>query len=164
MINKRASGVLLHITSLPSLYGIGDLGPEAYRFADFLFSAGQSYWQVLPLTSTNPALGNSPYSSFSVFGGNQLLISPDLLLEEGFIRKQDMELLEPFPEGSVVYEKVREFKYRLLGQAYQNHKHRIVEDPDFKNFCEQNAYWLNDHSLFVALKSKFEDKIGRAHV
>jgi len=157
-MENRRSGVLLHITSLPSLYGIGDLGPEAYRFVDFLFASGQHYWQILPLTSTNPALGNSPYSSFSVFGGNPLLISPQLLIEDGFIRQQDLEFSDVFPEDKVLYEKVRIFKDKILEQAYQNHKYRIMKDADFNIFCEENAYWLEDHSLFVALKLKFEDK------
>jgi len=89
--NKRGSGVLLHVTSLPSPYGIGDLGPTAYRFADFLAQAKQTYWQVLPLNPTDPAYGNSPYSSISAFGGNTLLLSPDLLIEEGLLSKTEME-------------------------------------------------------------------------
>jgi 4-alpha-glucanotransferase len=84
-MDKRGSGILLHVTSLPSSYGVGDLGPEAYRFTDFLAQAKQSYWQVLPLNPTNPAYGNSPYSSISAFAGNTLLISPDLLIEEGLL-------------------------------------------------------------------------------
>ncbi len=89
-MKNRGSGVLLHITSLPSPYGIGDLGPWAYRFADLLFQAKQKYWQVLPLNPTDPGSGNSPYSSSSAFAGNTLLISPELLLESGFISKDGM--------------------------------------------------------------------------
>jgi 4-alpha-glucanotransferase len=97
-MNKRGSGILLHITSLPSSYGVGDLGPGAYRFADFLTGAKQTTWQVLPLNPTYPIYGNSPYSSISAFAGNTLLISPDLLIEEGLLSREDLEPVPPFPE------------------------------------------------------------------
>ena len=90
-MKTRRSGILLHITSLPSPDGIGDLGPGAYRFADFLADAGQSIWQILPLNPTSSASGNSPYSSFSAFAGNPLLISPERLLEEGYLVPGDFE-------------------------------------------------------------------------
>jgi len=88
---ERRSGILLHITSLPSAYGIGDLGPGAYAFADFLQRSRQSCWQGLPLNPTDPFYGNSPYSSVSAFAGNTLLISPDRLLEEGLLSREDLE-------------------------------------------------------------------------
>lgn len=97
-MNKRASGILLHITSLPSRFGIGDMGPEAYRFADFLRDSGQSYWQVLPLNPTDPAFGNSPYSGPSSYAGNPLLISPELLREAGYISADDLSSND-FPGG-----------------------------------------------------------------
>lgn len=97
-MNKRGPGILLHVTSLPSSYGVGDLGPEAYRFADFLAKTKQSYWQVLPLNPTDPIHGNSLYSSLSAFAGNTLLISPDLLLEEGLLSRADLEPIPPFPQ------------------------------------------------------------------
>ena len=84
----RGSGIFLHITSLPSPYGIGDLGPEAYRFVDFLSENKQSYWQILPLSMTDPAFGNTPYNSISAFAGNSLLISPALLMVEGLLHKE----------------------------------------------------------------------------
>ena len=90
IIKKRSSGILLHITSLPSKYGIGDLGPEAYKFADQLHAAGQRFWQILPLNPTEIGMGNSPYSSHSAFAGNPLLLSPDLLLEDGLLGKKDL--------------------------------------------------------------------------
>ena len=90
-MKKRISGILLHITSLPSRYGIGDLGPGAYQFVDFLASSGQNLWQILPLNPTDGACGNSPYSSFSAFGLNTLLISPDLLLDDGYLTKSDLK-------------------------------------------------------------------------
>ena len=84
-MRERKSGILMHVTSLPSCFGIGDLGPEAYRFADFLHDSGQRIWQILPLNPTKTALGNSPYSIPSAFAGNTQLISPDLLVQEGFV-------------------------------------------------------------------------------
>jgi 4-alpha-glucanotransferase len=87
----RKNGTLLHISSLPSPHGIGDLGPEAYRFADFLHDAGQSLWQVLPLNPTSTVYGNSPYSSFSAFAGNPLFISLDRLVEDGFLTADEVK-------------------------------------------------------------------------
>ena len=98
-MKNRGSGILLHITSLPSPYGIGDLGPWAYRFADFLTQAGQTYWQVLPLTPTDQGSGNSPYSSLSAFAGNTLLISPELLCEAGLLSREEISP-PPFSPGS----------------------------------------------------------------
>ncbi|MRR08068.1 MAG: 4-alpha-glucanotransferase, partial [Deltaproteobacteria bacterium] len=86
----RRNGILLHVTSLPSRFGIGDLGPEAYRFADSLHRSGQRIWQILPLPPTDPLTGNSPYSSSSAFAGNPLLISPERLVEEGFLKRSDL--------------------------------------------------------------------------
>ena len=92
-MNKRASGVLLHISSLPSAYGIGDLGPEAYEWVDFLYKSKQTYWQILPLNPTEEINGHSPYSSNSAFAGNTLLISPDLLVKDGLLSKSDLSKL-----------------------------------------------------------------------
>ena len=90
MMKKRESGIFFHITSLPSSYGIGDLGPEAYKFADFLSQNKQSFWQILPLAPTDSAQGNSPYSSTSAFAANPLLISPDIMVQDGFLDKKDI--------------------------------------------------------------------------
>src|SRR5512143_1380326 len=118
-MDKRGSGILLHITSLPSPYGVGDLGPEAYRFADFLGQTRQRCWQVLPLNPTNPVYGNSPYSSLSAFAGNTLLISPDLLLEEGWLTREEIEPIPSFPEDRCNYTDVLPYKEGLLEKAYQ---------------------------------------------
>ena len=109
-MKTRGSGILLHITSLPSAFGIGDLGPQAYKFADFLFQAQQSYWQVLPLNPTDQACGNSPYSSISAYAGNTLLISPELLLDAGFLTAEDVAEVPPLPASRCDYSSVIPYK------------------------------------------------------
>jgi 4-alpha-glucanotransferase len=158
-MDKRGSGILLHITSLPSPYGVGDLGPEAYRFADFLGQARQRYWQVLPLNPTNPAFGNSPYSSISAFAGNTLLISPDLLLEEGFLSKEDLEPVASFPEGRCDFPEVIPYKQKLLERAYQRFKQNGKGREAFEAFCSESSSWLDDFALFVVLKKRFDGKV-----
>ena len=113
----RASGVLLHVTSLPSPYGIGDLGSAALTWIDRLQEAGQSWWQVLPLGPTG--YGNSPYQSLSSFAGNWLLISPDGLISDGLLRASDVAG-QSFPETAVDYDAVTSFKHRLLETAWTN--------------------------------------------
>ena len=111
----RASGVLLHVTSLPSPYGIGDVGPAALAWIDRLHEAGQTWWQALPLGPTG--YGDSPYQSLSSFAGNGLLISPDLLIEDGLLRRGDLQGLS-FPDTAVDYDAVIPFKQRLIGTAW----------------------------------------------
>ena len=98
-MNKRASGLLLHITSLDGKYGIGDLGPQAYHFADFLSRAKQSYWQILPLNPPHSYTNISPYNCLSAFAGNTSLISPELLYKEGYLKKEDIKISDNFPQG-----------------------------------------------------------------
>ncbi len=154
---ERGCGTLLHITSLPSEFGIGDLGPGAYRFADFLHRAGQKYWQILPLNPTSTFSYNSPYSSYSAFAGNPLLISPRLLVEDGFLEKSDIEPLREKNAGSVDYDTVTEKKNRLLARAYDKNRDKLADNEDFDSFCELNSSWLTPCSLFVALKERFGD-------
>ena len=154
-MKTRRSGILLHITSLPSPYGIGDLGPDAYRFADFLAGAGQSIWQILPLNPTSSASGNSPYSSFSAFAGNPLLISPALLLEEGFLMSADLENPPTFADGKVNYEGASAYKHGLLQKAFERFAQRSRQDFEFAGFCSKNAYWLDDYALLVAVREHF---------
>jgi 4-alpha-glucanotransferase len=153
---SRASGILLHITSLPSPFGIGDFGPGAYRFADFLAQARQTYWQILPLTATSSAHGNSPYDSHSAFAGNPLLISPELLLREELLKPEDLEEHAPFPGDRVEYKTVTAYKARLLDKAFERYQSRGGADGGFEKFCDQHAGWLDDYSLFVALKAHFQ--------
>ncbi|MDD3374148.1 MAG: 4-alpha-glucanotransferase [Candidatus Omnitrophica bacterium] len=154
-MSKRKSGVLLHITSLPSPHGIGDFGSGAYQFADFLKNSKQSYWQVLPLNPTDIALSNSPYSSCSAFAGNVLLISPEFLIRDGFLTQNDLKEVK-FSGDRVDYVAVAMHKVDVLYRAFHNVKKTISSDKSFKSFYEKNKVWLDDYSLFVALKEKFE--------
>jgi 4-alpha-glucanotransferase len=140
---KRSSGILLHPTSLPSRFGIGDLGASAYRFIDFLEHSGQKLWQVLPLSPTG--YGNSPYMCFSAIAGNHLLISPDLLLEQGLLTPTDLETVPDFPHNYTDFEQVIPYKHKILALAYT----RFTENPEFKEFCL--APWLHDYALFMAI-------------
>jgi 4-alpha-glucanotransferase len=155
MTPKRASGLLLHITSLPSKYGIGDLGPQAYRFAEFLARAKQRYWQMLPLNPLtlrqNPY---SPYNSISAFAGNTLLISPVLLYQEGLLLKEELKDYPRFAESRVEYPKVVSYKTKLLNAAYERFK-SFKRQSDYERFCIENAAWLDDFALFVAMRQYF---------
>ncbi|MDR3569920.1 MAG: 4-alpha-glucanotransferase [Syntrophobacteraceae bacterium] len=152
----RKSGILLHITSLPSEFGIGDLGRGAYDFADFLADSAQTAWQVLPFNPSSPACGNSPYCSFSAFAGNPLLIAPDLLVKQGYLSPEDLNVdsssNNPF---KVDYEQAAVLKNRLLRKAYENFRQTGDRDCAFKNFANANAHWLDDFALFTSLKEQF---------
>jgi 4-alpha-glucanotransferase len=154
MDKKRGSGILLHLTSLPSAFGIGDLGPWAYRFADFLAESNQRYWQCLPLNPTGMESGNSPYHSTSAFAFNPLLISPELLVQEGFLNRQDLEPLPSFPVKRVDYAAVTTYKERLFSCAFDRFC-TGPEAPDYRVFCDSNRSWLNPFSLFTALKAHY---------
>jgi 4-alpha-glucanotransferase len=158
-MDKRGSGILLHITSLPSSYGVGDLGPEACRFVDFLGQTRQSYWQVLPLNPTNPAFGNSPYSSISAFAGNTLLISPDLLLEDDLLSREDLDPIPPFPEGRCDFPEAIRYKDKLLERAYQHFNQNGKGREPFETFCSESSSWLEDFALFVVLRKRFDGKL-----
>ena len=153
---KRSSGILLHPTSLPGRFGIGDLGPEAYRFIDWLAAAGQSFWQIMPLGPTG--YGDSPYSSFSAFAGNTNLISPEKLVESGLLAEQEVEPPADLPEGRVDYGRVIEYKRGLLERAFQNFKTKVREDEalrrDYEGFLGFASRWLEDYVLFAALKDE----------
>jgi 4-alpha-glucanotransferase len=151
----RASGVLLHVTSLPSPYGIGDVGPSAVAWVDRLHEAGQGWWQGLPLGPTG--YGNSPYQALSSFAGNGLLVSPDWLIEDGLLRPGDCET-RPLPAAAVDYPAVLSLKRRLLERAWTNFSagERPELGPAFEQFCHEQAYWLEDYVLFRALKAKHE--------
>ena len=158
-MKRRGSGVLLHPTSLPSAYGIGDMGPCAYRFADFLDAAKQSYWQILPLNPTDQGIGNSPYSSPSAFAGNTLLISPELLVESGFLASKEVTGPFPFPEGRCDFGSVIPFKAKLFDLAYERFKGKEAERALYDEFCSKNERWIEDFALFMVIKNHFS---GRA--
>jgi 4-alpha-glucanotransferase len=154
----RASGVLLHPTSLPSRFGIGDFGDEAYQFVDFLVSAKQTYWQTLPLGQTG--YGDSPYQCFSAFAGNIYLISPAKLLEDGFLSEDDLRGIPEFSEGKVDFGKAIDFKLPLLEKAFENFRRTDDEAlaETFRMFCQFNAFWLEDYALFRAVKFSQDQK------
>lgn len=151
----RSSGILMHIASLPSPYGIGTFGKEAYEFVDFLVEAGQSYWQILPVGPTGA--GDSPYQSFSTFAGNPYFIDLDLLKEEGLLTKEDYENVDfgNDPE-KVDYEKMFNNKMPILRIAFQNSKGKYKDE--IKNFRLENKAWLEDYALYMAVKSEFDLK------
>jgi 4-alpha-glucanotransferase len=142
----RSSGILLHPTSLPGRFGIGDLGPAAYAFVDFLAAAGQRIWQVLPLGPTG--YGDSPYQSFSSFAGNPLLISPERMIESGYLEPQDVGHVPDLPDERIDFGAVIDFKQALLDRAFA----RFRGGSDYDQFCGHNAAWLEDFALFTALK------------
>jgi len=152
MASPRRSGILLHPTSLPGRFGIGDLGHQAYRFVDFLAAAGQSYWQVLPLSPTG--YGDSPYQALSAFAGNPMLINVERLVELGHLSAADIEDSPVFPEDRVDFGPVIDYKSQLLDRAFDTFR---VSAPSgqrtaFQAFCARQAYWLDDFALFMALK------------
>ena len=150
----RASGVLLHVTSLPSRFGIGDMGPGAFSWIDRLHEADQSWWQALPFGPTG--YGDSPYQALSSFASNGLLISPELLLKDGLLHENACED-SVFPSSAVDYGAVIQFKHRLLDQIWGNFSAGVRKDlgPAYQEFCHLQAHWLEDYALFRALKEKY---------
>ena len=152
MILPRTSGVLLHFTSLPGPFGIGDLGPAAYHFADILQRAHQSVWQILPIVPVG--YGYSPYASPSTFAGNPLLISPEHLLEDGLLVHDDFNDRPVFNPHQVAYDKVIPYKYRLLEKAFKRFQEGVshIDASSFDLYCAANKEWLDDYALFAVLK------------
>jgi 4-alpha-glucanotransferase len=152
VVTSRAGGILLHPTSLPGRYGIGDLGPEAHRFADWLAAAGQSIWQVLPLGPVG--YGESPYQLFSAFAGNPLLISPEILVERGWLEPGDLADAPSFPAESVDFEHVIRWKNALLRKAFERFRtHSSNADREaFSAFAHGHSSWLPSFAHFMALK------------
>ncbi|MDZ4873265.1 MAG: 4-alpha-glucanotransferase [Chroococcidiopsis cubana SAG 39.79] len=154
----RAAGILLHPTSLPGRFGIGDLGLAAYRLIDFLSNSYQQLWQVLPLGPTG--YGNSPYMCYSAMAGNPLLISPEQLQENGLLSQEDFANLPEFESDRVEYDRAIEIKIPLLRKACENFRNNASElqQQEFAGFCRAKGYWLDDYALFMALKDALEDK------
>jgi 4-alpha-glucanotransferase len=158
-MKKRTSGVLLHITSIPSRFGIGDLGPQAYRFAELLSEAGQTYWQILPLNPTDQMSGNSPYSSISAYAGNTILISPDVLVEWGLLIEADLGGMPLFPPEHCDYTQVIPYKESLLDRAFTRFETTGIQRDNFLEFCHNQDYWLEDFALFKVLKKYHEGRM-----
>jgi 4-alpha-glucanotransferase len=152
----RSSGILLHPTSFPGQYGIGDLGAEAYRFIDFLAESSQQFWQVLPLGPTG--YGNSPYMCYSAVAGNPLLISPQRLYNDRLLLDEDFATLPEFPNETVDYDLVIQTKMPLLEKAWERFQTKASKELqwEFQEFCDRKAYWLDDYALFMSLKDAFE--------
>ena len=154
-MGNRESGILLHITSLYSKYGIGDLGQHAYEFVDFLKEGGQKLWQILPVNPTG--FKDSPYQSFSTFAGNPLLICPEELVKLDLLGEDDLMYDSSFPKDRVDYGAVIQFKSALTRKAY--HRFSELDEPLLKEayneFVCNNKSWLEDYALFMALKFHF---------
>jgi len=152
-VQERAAGILMHITSLPSAFGIGDLGSEAYRFIDLLSAGKQKYWQILPLNPTKDQNGHSPYSGISAMAGNTLLISPELLLQEGLVRPDLKKARLPL-DHHVDFKAVEHLKARLLKEAYQNFSKNPGDDlhQAYIAFCKNETGWLDDFALYTVIK------------
>jgi 4-alpha-glucanotransferase len=164
-MRERGSGILAHITSLDSGFGIGDLGPSARRFVDFLSDAHQHYWQILPINPTSRDYDNSPYHSVSAFAFNTNLISPECLVKDGFLDKSDIEAVPEFPLGTVDYDTVIRFKETLFSLAYERFRKERIDASGYDNgpvhyaydeFCRRNSSWLEDFSLFTSLKRHYK--------
>lgn len=154
---QRASGILLHISSLPSRYGIGDMGNEAYTFVEFLAAAGQKLWQVLPLSPTG--YGNSPYSAYSAFACNPLFISLDHMVQRGLLTAADIADVPAFPHDTVDYDRVQQWKAQCYYRAFCTWNNaQGANAPEYLSFCSEQHYWLSDYALFMALKEHFDGK------
>ncbi|RYD05090.1 hypothetical protein N752_10990 [Desulforamulus aquiferis] len=149
---QRQCGILLHPTSLPSKYGIGDFGTEAYDFVDFLSNSNQSLWQILPL---NPVgYGESPFQCYSAFAGNPLLISIDKLMDEGLLSAQEISEIPQFNDKRVEFNSVRKYKFGLLKKAYEKFKNSMPSHG-FERFI-RDSHWLEDYALFMSLKDYYD--------
>lgn len=151
---KRASGILLHISSLPSDYGIGTFGKEAYRFADFLKKSGQSYWQILPLGQTS--YGDSPYQSFSINAGNPYFIDLDLLCSDGLLNKEEYSFLN-WGENStkIDYKVLYDTRYVVLEKAFNRFD---IQDKEYQKFLTDEKEWIDDYALFMSIKKSYNDR------
>ncbi len=153
---KRASGVLMHISSLPGCFGIGTLGKNAFRFVDYLVSMGQSYWQILPLNPISEKGCNSPYQSCSAFAGNELFIDLEVLCDWGYLKPEDYEGINYGNETKVDYSALYKSRQSAFLKLYKNFCKDIPKD--FYEFCKENSAWLQDYALFMAIKEQSGDK------
>lgn len=151
----RRSGVLLPVSSIPSVYGIGTFSRQAYEFIDFLEKAGQAYWQILPLGPTG--YGDSPYQSFSTFAGNPYYIDLEAFIQDGFLTREECDSYIWYDTVSYVdYEKIYQSRHRILRKAFQRSDYR--QQADFQEFMAKNGFWLGDYALYMAIKDFFEGR------
>jgi len=153
MKNDRASGILLHPTSLPGKYGIGTLGKACFDFIDFLVRAGQTYWQILPLGPTGYA--DSPYQCFSAHAGNPNLIDLDLLVKSKLLEGEDLEDFPHLSENQVEFDAVQKARLPILKKAFERFLHYAdnIDKMAYRNFLKEQSKWINDYALFMAIKS-----------
>ncbi len=155
---ERSAGILLHPTSLPGKFGIGDLGYEAYNFVNFLEATGQKLWQVFPLGPTG--YGDSPYQCFSAFAGNPLIISPEKLSEKGLLNDKDLEDTPQFDQHKVDFGSIINYKKSLLKKSFENYKaNSDNEKKSFDQFCKKNKIWLDDFAFFMAAKDFHDGEV-----
>ncbi len=158
MKNERASGILLHPTSLPGKYGIGTLGKSCFDFIDFLVKAGQTYWQILPLGPTGYA--DSPYQCFSAHAGNPNLIDPDLLVKVKLLEADDLNDFPRLPEDFVDFDAIQKARLPILKKAYERFLHYAdnIQKMAYRNFLKEHSKWINDYALFMAIKANREQR------
>lgn len=150
----RQQGILMPISSIPSAYGIGTFGKESYRFVDFLHSAGQTLWQILPLGPTG--YGDSPYQSFSTFAGNPYFIDLELLVEAGYLTEAECDACDFGSDGeSIDYERIYLERFGILRKAYERGYAKVCKTEDYLAFVEENAFWLEDYTLYMAVKDSY---------
>lgn len=160
-MEKRSSGILMHISSLPSEYGIGDFGKKAYEFVDFLSETNQKLWQILPMGPTG--YGDSPYQSYSAFAGNFLFIDMEEFVEADYIKSESLNRLKNLNyKDNLDYENIKIEKSKVLEVVFEEFIRRVKEEKisekEYENFKKNNEYWLNDYSLYMVLKDRFEGK------
>lgn len=159
-MSDRSAGILLHITSLPSEFGIGDFGPQAYAFADMLERGGQNFWQILPLNFIDAGANFSPYSSVSSMAGNILLISPELLVKDGMLDGNEIAGFRISDTDKVDFTAVSEMKNKIFAQAWQRFKTKTEKhlQKQFKKFCSEEKSWLDDFAVYSVIKKQQGEK------
>ena len=160
MLHRRASGILLHISSLPSQFGIGDFGPGSYEFADFLHRSNQRVWQMLPLTQVEKGQGYSPYSSISSRAGNTFFISPELLVQDGLLTKEFLHKLKIASTAQIDFESVEVKKKAMLDEAWKNYmqKSKDLRVEEYDEFCKTQREWLPDFALYCVIRNQNRGK------
>lgn len=156
--HQRSAGILLHITSLPSAFGIGDLGPEAEKFADFLAQSGQRYWQILPVNPTGEEPGYSPYSAVSGMAGNTLLISPEKMAHDGLVTLQELKKFHVVNHGRVNYREASLVRDVVMEKSFRTFLNTPDAHPPFREFCRKESWWLDDYATYAVLKELHDNK------